>query len=74
MFRCVARYGYKDIHKEHYEAFEQLIIESLDRSLQKEALEVPLRMRVSMYTRTMNQPILKEQDLQIVSLNRIEHP
>lgn len=42
MFRCVARYGYKDIRKEHYEAFEQLLIESLEKFLRKEALELAL--------------------------------
>ena len=42
IFRCVARYGYKDIHKEHYQAFEQLLIESLEKFLRKEALELAL--------------------------------
>ena len=40
IFRCVARYGYKDIHKEHYQAFEQFLIESLEKFLRKEALEL----------------------------------
>ncbi|XP_054823575.1 putative potassium transporter 12 [Prosopis cineraria] len=37
MFRCVARYGYKDVRKEDHHAFEQLLIESLEKFLRKEA-------------------------------------
>ncbi|KAI9125071.1 hypothetical protein K1719_003687 [Acacia pycnantha] len=37
MFRCVARYGYKDVRKEDHRAFEQLLIESLEKFLRKEA-------------------------------------
>ncbi|XP_052173077.1 putative potassium transporter 12 isoform X2 [Diospyros lotus] len=42
MFRCVARYGYKDIRKEDHHAFEQLLVESLDKFLRKEAQELAL--------------------------------
>ncbi|XP_058758685.1 putative potassium transporter 12 [Vicia villosa] len=42
MFRCVARYGYKDSRKEDHRAFEQLLIESLEKFLRKEALEAAL--------------------------------
>lgn len=31
MFRSVARYGYKDVRKEDHHAFEQLLIESLEK-------------------------------------------
>ncbi|KAK4779971.1 hypothetical protein SAY87_016077 [Trapa incisa] len=39
MFRCVARYGYKDVRKEDHRAFEQLLVESLERFLRREAQE-----------------------------------
>ncbi|KAL3511265.1 hypothetical protein ACH5RR_030666 [Cinchona calisaya] len=39
MFRCVARYGYKDVRKEDHHAFEQLLVESLENFLRKEAQE-----------------------------------
>ncbi|MED6216959.1 putative potassium transporter 12 [Stylosanthes scabra] len=42
MFRCVARYGYKDVRKEDHHAFEQLLIESLEKFLRKEAQETAL--------------------------------
>ncbi|GLJ28772.1 hypothetical protein SUGI_0567310 [Cryptomeria japonica] len=42
MFRCIARYGYKDIRKEHYQSFEELLIESLEKFLRKESLELAL--------------------------------
>ncbi|KAF7829372.1 putative potassium transporter 12 [Senna tora] len=42
MFRCVARYGYKDVRKEDHHAFEQLLIESLEKFLRKEAQESSL--------------------------------
>lgn len=37
MFRCVARYGYKDVRKEDHGAFEQLLVESLEKFLRREA-------------------------------------
>ncbi|XP_020110461.1 potassium transporter 23-like isoform X2 [Ananas comosus] len=40
LFRCVARYGYKDTLKEDHHAFEQLLIESLEKFLRKEAQEL----------------------------------
>uniref|UniRef100_A0A5B6ZZ11 Putative potassium transporter 12 n=1 Tax=Davidia involucrata TaxID=16924 RepID=A0A5B6ZZ11_DAVIN len=42
MFRCVARYGYKDVRKEDHHAFEQLLVESLEKFLRKEALDLAL--------------------------------
>ncbi|KAL2511850.1 Potassium transporter 7 [Abeliophyllum distichum] len=39
MFRCVARYGYKDVRKENHQTFEQLLIESLDKFIRREAQE-----------------------------------
>ncbi|KAI4328234.1 hypothetical protein L6164_020607 [Bauhinia variegata] len=42
MFRCVARYGYKDVQKEDHHAFEQLLIESLEKFLRKESQEYAL--------------------------------
>ncbi|XP_066397302.1 potassium transporter 23-like [Miscanthus floridulus] len=40
MFRCVARYGYKDIRKEDHGFFEQLLAESLEKFLRREAQEI----------------------------------
>ncbi|CAN4110276.1 unnamed protein product [Withania somnifera] len=42
MFRCVARYGYKDVRKEDHRAFEQLLVDSLEKFLRKEALDLAL--------------------------------
>lgn len=42
MFRCIARYGYKDVRKEDHHAFEQLLVESLDKFLRREAQEFAL--------------------------------
>lgn len=42
MFRCVARYGYKDVRKEDHHAFEQLLVESLEKFLRREAQDVAL--------------------------------
>nr|UWK23397.1 KUP12.1 [Olimarabidopsis pumila] len=39
IFRCIARYGYKDVRKEDSRVFEQLLIESLEKFLRCEALE-----------------------------------
>ncbi|KAG0470881.1 hypothetical protein HPP92_017581 [Vanilla planifolia] len=43
MFRCIARYGYKDVRKEHHQIFEQLLIESLEKFIRREAQERSLR-------------------------------
>lgn len=48
MFRCVARYGYKDVRKEDHHAFEQLLIESLKKFLRREALETALELEASL--------------------------
>ncbi|CAN6217498.1 unnamed protein product [Urochloa humidicola] len=42
MFRCVARYGYKDVRKEDHGFFEQLLVESLEKFLRREAQELAL--------------------------------
>lgn len=42
MFRCVARYGYKDIRKEDHHAFEMLLVESLKKFLRREAQDLAL--------------------------------
>ncbi|XWS34832.1 hypothetical protein CRYUN_Cryun21dG0071100 [Craigia yunnanensis] len=42
IFRCIARYGYKDIRKEDHHAFEQLLVQSLENFLRKEAQELAL--------------------------------
>lgn len=39
IFRCIARYGYKDIHRENHQIFEQLLIESLEKFIRREAKE-----------------------------------
>ncbi|PKA63102.1 Potassium transporter 23 [Apostasia shenzhenica] len=44
MFRCVARYGYKDVRKEDHHMFEQLLVESLEKFLRSEARELALEM------------------------------
>ncbi|KAI0512210.1 hypothetical protein KFK09_012848 [Dendrobium nobile] len=42
MFRCVARYGYKDATKEDHHTFEQLLVGSLEKFLRKEAQELAI--------------------------------
>ncbi|KAI3467504.1 hypothetical protein Pfo_024167 [Paulownia fortunei] len=46
MFRCIARYGYKDIRKEDHRAFEQLLVESLEKFLRKEAQDLALETNI----------------------------
>lgn len=66
IFRCVARYGYKDVRKEDHRAFEQLLIESLEKFLRREALETALELEgnltddvdvVSVNTRDSDLPV-----------------
>ncbi|XP_057948906.1 putative potassium transporter 12 [Malania oleifera] len=40
IFRCVARYGYKDVRKEDQHTFEQLLVESLKKFLRREAQDL----------------------------------
>ncbi|KAI3858460.1 hypothetical protein MKW98_021825 [Papaver atlanticum] len=47
MFRCIARYGYKDVRKEDHHAFEQLLIESLEKFLRREAQELALESSIA---------------------------
>ncbi|XP_059656041.1 putative potassium transporter 12 isoform X2 [Cornus florida] len=42
IFRCIARYGYKDVRKEDHRAFEQLLVESLEKFLRREAQDLAL--------------------------------
>ncbi|KAL9240931.1 hypothetical protein vseg_015096 [Gypsophila vaccaria] len=42
MFRCIARYGYKDVRKENHHLFEQILIESLIKFLKNEAIDLAL--------------------------------
>ncbi|KAH9609969.1 hypothetical protein KSS87_019435 [Heliosperma pusillum] len=42
MFRCIARYGYKDVRKEDHHLFEQLLIDSLQKFLKNEAIDLAL--------------------------------
>ncbi|ESR51671.1 hypothetical protein CICLE_v10030704mg [Citrus x clementina] len=42
MFRCVTRYGYKDVRKEDHHVFEQLLVASLEKFLRKEAQDLAL--------------------------------
>ncbi|XP_020277345.1 potassium transporter 7-like isoform X3 [Asparagus officinalis] len=42
MFRCIARYGYKDVRKENHHTFEQLLIQSLENFIRREAQELSL--------------------------------
>ncbi|GER54835.1 potassium transporter family protein, partial [Striga asiatica] len=44
MFRCIARYGYKDVRKEDHRAFERLLVESLEGFLRQEARELALEL------------------------------
>ncbi|KAG6534808.1 hypothetical protein ZIOFF_008712 [Zingiber officinale] len=53
MFRCVARYGYKDIRKEDHHMFEQLLVASLEKFLRREAQELSLEMSL---------PIIEDDD------------
>jgi hypothetical protein len=39
IFRCIARYGYKDVRKENHQTFEQMLIESLEKFIRREAQE-----------------------------------
>ncbi|KAH9603864.1 hypothetical protein KSS87_005984 [Heliosperma pusillum] len=39
MFHCISRYGYKDVRKETHQIFEQLLIESLEKFIRREAQE-----------------------------------
>ncbi|RWR76274.1 potassium transporter [Cinnamomum micranthum f. kanehirae] len=39
IFRCIARYGYKDVRKENHQTFQQLLIESLVKFIRREAQE-----------------------------------
>ena len=40
---CVHRYGYKDKKQEHHSVFERLLIEGLEKFIQREAVELSLQ-------------------------------
>ncbi|KAH7365956.1 hypothetical protein KP509_18G056200 [Ceratopteris richardii] len=42
LFRCIARYGYKDVRAEDHTIFEKLLLRSLEIFIQKEAQEYAL--------------------------------
>ena len=42
IFRCVARYGYKDVRKEDHNLFEKLLLKSLKTFIRREAQEYAL--------------------------------
>ncbi|KAJ4846650.1 putative potassium transporter 12 [Turnera subulata] len=42
MFRCVARYGYKDVRKEDHHVFEKLLVESLEKFLRRGAQDLAI--------------------------------
>ncbi|KAL1112120.1 hypothetical protein V6Z11_D02G107600 [Gossypium hirsutum] len=46
IFRYIARYGYKDVRKEDHHAFEQLLVQSLENLLRKEAQDLALESRL----------------------------
>ncbi|KAK3223287.1 hypothetical protein Dsin_010312 [Dipteronia sinensis] len=46
MFRCVARYGYKDVRKEDHHIFEQLLVGSLENFLRKEFQDLSLERNI----------------------------
>ncbi|KAL8137749.1 hypothetical protein V2J09_003750 [Rumex salicifolius] len=52
IFRCIARYGYKDVRKEDHHAFEQLLVESLEKFLRIEAEDLALE--ADLYDREMD--------------------
>lgn len=56
IFRCIARYGYKDMRKEDHRAFEQLLVQSLEIFLTKEAQDLALESTIN------------EEDLDSISL------
>lgn len=39
MFRCIVRYGYKEARQENHQTFEQLLFESLEKFVRREAQE-----------------------------------
>ncbi|CAK7326961.1 unnamed protein product [Dovyalis caffra] len=49
MFRCVARYGYKDVRKEDHHVFEQLLVESLEKFLRREAQDLAIESNLNEY-------------------------
>ncbi|KAB2045406.1 hypothetical protein ES319_D01G159200v1 [Gossypium barbadense] len=46
IFGYIARYGYKDVRKEDHHAFEQLLVQSLENLLRKEAQDLALESRL----------------------------
>ncbi|WOK96402.1 potassium transporter 23 [Canna indica] len=67
MFRCVARYGYKDIRKEDHRSFELLLVESLEKFLRREAQELALEMMMSPFDTELDNESVRSQDLSAAS-------
>lgn len=66
MFRCVARYGYKDIRKEDNRAFEQLLVESLEKFLRREAQDLAIEAHFREMKFKKNElrvPLLSEEEI-----------
>lgn len=85
MFRCVARYGYKDVRKEDHHSFEQLLVESLEKFLQKEAQDFAIESnfndldfdRVSVRSRDFGAPSgdgIEELRIPLIHHRRTEEP
>nr|XP_016479437.1 PREDICTED: putative potassium transporter 12 [Nicotiana tabacum] len=72
MFRCVARYGYKDVRKEDHHSFEQLLVDSLEKFLRKEALDLALENKLSQPEFDSNS--LRPRDNSEVSVDELKVP
>lgn len=77
MFRCVARYGYKDVRKEDNRAFEQLLVESLEKFLRREtqdlAIEAHFREK-KLESNELMVPLLSEGIVEEASSSIVEDP
>lgn len=83
LFRCIARYGYKDIRKEDHQYFEQLLVESLEKFLRREALEFAMESNlndnefdsVSVRSRDLGDlraPLMQDQRLEDSGISTLE--
>jgi hypothetical protein len=58
MFRCVVRYGYKDLHKKD-DNFEKMLLDNLSVFIQNESLmEVSQIQRITAYVKSLNRHLL----------------
>lgn len=72
MFRCIARYGYKDIRKEDHRAFEQLLVESLEKFLRKESQELALESSIGEHD--LDSISMRSRDDEVQDLDEIQVP